>query len=127
MITTLLNNAIGLNDLDGNHLMTRLQIDPIGVKDPNYTDTLLWTANKVVQVADPAAAAAAPATRRVSARLANTATAPAPAPAPVPTPNTGTAAPAAPANLVNDLQHVPTHFNTKLKFYQRELCIIDLD
>ena len=58
MTTTLLNNATGLNDLDGSHLMTRLQIDPVGVKDPDYTDTLLWTANKVVQVADPATAAA---------------------------------------------------------------------
>ena len=124
MLRTLLNNAKGLSDIDAENLLHRLNLDPIGTKPPNKSDTILWKAIQDTRVVSTGTASAAgtatgtalPAPRR-STRVAG-------APAAATTATVTVPATAAPPPVVNTVYYEATMLQKKYQHYQKELYIM---
>ena len=123
-VTYTINSNSGIEDTELDQIQRRLILDPVGIKDPDYSDQELYTIHTTIQVAPSTDASAAA-----------SATAPAGPPTPAVTRSrsgTSTTAPSASSgppptgpmpSLVNQTDYQKTQLCTKLAYCQRQVYI----
>ena len=123
-ITYTLNSSSGIKDTELDQIQRRLNLDPVGIKDPDYGDQELYTIHTTIQVApstDASAAASAtapagPPTPAITRSRSGTSTT-------VPSTSSGPPSTGPTPSLVNQTEYQKTQLCTKLAYCQRQVYI----
>ena len=123
-VTYTINSNSGIEDTELDQIQRRLHLDPVGIKDPDYSDQELYTIHTTIQVApstDASAAASAtapagPPTPAVTRSRSGTSTT-------VPSASSGPPPTGSMPSLVNQTEYQKTQLCTKLAYCQRQVYI----
>ena len=123
-VTYTINSNSGIEDTELDQIQRRLILDPVGIKDPDYSDQELYTIHTTIQVApstDASAAASAtapagPPTPAVTRSRSGTSTT-------VPSASSGPPPTGPMPSLVNQTDYQKTQLCTKLAYCQRQVYI----